>query len=136
MFDASLRDTGLRALAFTASACGLLALSAPPVRGAAWPDRVGTAEVRPGEATRGKIPLLEYADGSDVEAPVMVFAGRERRGPVAWLLACGHGDEVGGALALQRVAKVLDPATMTGLVVLVPVANPPEIGRASCRARA
>ena len=92
--------------------------------GATWPDRVGTAEVRPGTVTRGRLPLIEYADGSDVEAPVIVVAGK-KNGPVAWLISCGHGDEVGGALAMQRVAKALDPATMSGLVVLIPVANPP-----------
>ena len=63
-------------------------------RGATWPDRVGTAEVRPGEVTRGRLPLIEYADGSDVEAPVIVIAGKER-GPVAWFICCGHGDEFG-----------------------------------------
>jgi uncharacterized protein len=99
------------------AACGL-------AWGATWPERVGTAEVRPGEVTRGRLPLVEYADGSDVEAPVIVVAGKER-GPIAWLIACGHGDEFGGALALQRVAKALDPAAMSGLVILVPVANPP-----------
>ncbi len=95
-----------------------------PAAAASWPDRVGTAEVRPGEVTRGRLPLIEYADGSQVAAPVIVIAGRER-GPVAWLIACGHGDEWGGALAIQRIAKALDPATLKGLVVLIPVANPP-----------
>ena len=102
----------------------IAALAAPSAWGATWPERVGTAEVHRGEVTRGRLPLLEYADGSDVEAPVIVVAGKEP-GPVAWLLACGHGDEVGGALALQRLAKALDPATMKGLVILIPVANPP-----------
>ena len=95
-----------------------------PAWGATWPERVGTAEVRPGEVTRGKLPLIEYADGSDVEAPVIVVAGKTR-GSVAWLISCGHGDEVGGALAMQRVARSLDPASMSGLVILIPVANPP-----------
>ena len=107
-----------------AAFCGLLAFSVTQAQGATWPERVGTAEVRPGEVTRGKLPLIEYADGSDVEAPVIVVAGKAR-GPVVWLMSCGHGDEFGGALALQRVAKALDPATMTGLVILIPVANPP-----------
>ena len=102
----------------------LILASICPAWGATWPDRVGTAEVRPGEVTRGKLPLIEYADGSDVEAPVIVVAGKTH-GPVAWLISCGHGDEVGGALAMQRVAKALDPATMSGLVILIPVANPP-----------
>ncbi|HEY5657249.1 MAG TPA: succinylglutamate desuccinylase/aspartoacylase family protein [Myxococcota bacterium] len=99
-------------------ACGLAASAAP------WPGQVGTAAVRPGEVTRGRLFLLEQADGSRVEAPVIVVAGKER-GPVAWLIACGHGDEFGGALALQRVVRKLDPKHMKGLVVLIPVANPP-----------
>ena len=103
---------------------GFVSVVICPAWGATWPDRVGTAEVRPGEITRGRLPLIEYADGSDVEAPVIVVAGKTP-GPVAWLISCGHGDEVGGALAMQRVAKALDPATMNGLVILIPVANPP-----------
>ncbi|HXV37726.1 MAG TPA: succinylglutamate desuccinylase/aspartoacylase family protein [Myxococcota bacterium] len=102
----------------------MLVTSIPTASAAVWPDRVGTAAVRAGEVTRGRLPLLELADGSPVEAPVIVAAGRER-GPIAWLLACGHGDEFGGALALQRVARELDPKRMKGLVVLIPVANPP-----------
>ncbi len=97
---------------------------AVPASAATWPERVGTAEVRPGEVTRGRLPLLEYADGTEVAAPVIVVAGKTP-GPVAWLIACGHGDEVGGALAMQRVAKALDPETIAGLVILIPVANPP-----------
>ena len=77
-----------------------------------------------GGGDTGGLPLIEYADGSDLEAPVIVVAGKER-GPVAWLISCGHGDEFGGALAIARVAKALDPARMNGLVILIPVANPP-----------
>lgn len=109
---------------FLIAAVALSALGFASAYPAVWPERVGTADVRPGAMTRGKIPLLEYADGSPVEAPVTVIAGKER-GPVAWLIACGHGDEFGGALALQRVAKALEPARLKGLVVLIPVANPP-----------
>ncbi len=108
-------------VAVVAVACVSLA---GPALGATWPERVGTAEVRPGEVTRGRLPLMEYADGSEVAAPVIVVAGKTP-GPVAWLISCGHGDEVGGALAMQRVAKALDPATISGLVILIPVANPP-----------
>src|SRR5678815_3973600 len=76
----------LRKLVISASVCWLLAFPAADyARGATWPERVGTAEVRPGEVTRGRLPLIEYADGSDVEAPVIVIAGK-RRGPVAWLI--------------------------------------------------
>jgi uncharacterized protein len=102
----------------------LLVFAAQPAIAAKWPERIGSAEVRAGEVTRGKLPLLEYADGTSVDAPVIVVAGRQR-GPVVWLLSCGHGDEFGGALAMQRVAKALDPATVSGLVIMVLVANPP-----------
>lgn len=112
------------ALAALIAAAASSILGPPAVAAAAWPERVGTAEVRAGQVTRGRLSLIEYADGSPVEAPVIVVAGKER-GPVAWLIACGHGDEFGGALAIARVARALDPARMKGLVVLIPVANPP-----------
>jgi predicted deacylase len=115
----------LRTLVKAATTCCFTSFAAVSATAATWPDRVGTAEVRPGEVTRGRLRLIEYADGSDVEAPVIVVAGKERRGPVAWLISCGHGDEFGGALAMQRVAKALDPATTRGLVIMIPVANPP-----------
>ena len=102
----------------------LLAFAAQPAIAAKWPERIGSAEVRAGEVTRGKLPLIEYADGSSVDAPVIVVAGVQP-GPVVWLLSCGHGDEFGGALAMQRVAKTLDPASVSGLVIMVLVANPP-----------
>ena len=82
----------------------LILVSIEPAWAAAWPDRVGTAEVIPGQVTRGRLPLIEYADGTDVEAPVIVVAGRTR-GPVAWLISCGHGDEVGGADHLPGCAE-------------------------------
>ena len=122
MFRTKSRQASRSKAAFAAQC--LLLLLAPQAHAATWPDSVGTAEVRPGEMTRGRLPLIEYADGTDVEAPVIIVAGKHP-GPVVWLLSCGHGDEFGGALAMQRVAKALDPETMTGLVVMVPVANPP-----------
>ena len=102
----------------------LLVFAAQPAIAAKWPERIGSAEVRSGAVTRGKLPLIEYADGTSVDAPVIVVAGKQP-GPVVWLLSCGHGDEFGGALAMQRVAKALDPATVSGLVIMVLVANPP-----------
>ena len=68
------------------SAVCVLTLSAERALGANWPERVGTAVVRAGEVTRGRLPLIEYADGTDVEAPVIVIAGKQR-GPVGWLIS-------------------------------------------------
>lgn len=114
----------MRRLMRVAAFCIAPLLLAGAVSAASWPERVGTADVRRGEMTRGRLPLLQYADGSEVAAPVIVIAGKEA-GPIVWIIACGHGDEWGGALATQRIARALDPATLKGLVVLVPVANPP-----------
>ena len=102
----------------------VMTFGANPAAAATWPERVGTADVHAGTVTRGKLPLIEYADGTSVDAPVIVVAGKQP-GPVVWLLSCAHGDEFGGALAMQRVAKALDPATVSGLVIMVIVANPP-----------
>ena len=45
-------------IGFFIAGFGSLSLgSIDPAWGATWPDRVGTAEVQPGEVTRGKLPL-------------------------------------------------------------------------------
>ncbi len=90
--------------------CCLLAFSANRALGAAWPERVGTAEVRPGEVTRGRLPLIEYADGSDVEAPVIVIAGRTAgRSFGSCHAGMGTSSEVPSLCSASRRLSILQP---------------------------
>lgn len=64
-----------------------------------------------------------------LSVPVIVVKGRA--GPTLLVTAGIHGDEYEGPMALLRAAHELDPASLSGRVIIVPVANPPaaEAGR-------
>jgi len=84
----------------------------------------GETPVAPGQVVRTSFPLLTSPDGATVQAPVVIMNGI-RPGPVLWVQACIHGNEVGGTLALHRLLATLDPARLSGTLVAVPVLNVP-----------
>ncbi|QXT40266.1 succinylglutamate desuccinylase/aspartoacylase family protein [Gymnodinialimonas ceratoperidinii] len=84
---------------------------------------VGTATAKPGEVVRGGIPTVDLAGGVKVEIPVVVINGAEA-GPTFWVNAAIHGDEPEGPLACALAVKQIDPAKLSGAVVLVPCVNP------------
>lgn len=86
--------------------------------------RFADVTVGPGQTARTGLPLLATPDGPDITAPVVIVNGA-RPGPVLWIQACIHGNEVGGTLALHRLIAALDPARLTGTVVAVPILNVP-----------
>ena len=47
------------------------------------------------------------------------------KGPTALLTGANHGDEYEGPLALFELARVLEPASITGRVIIVPAMNYP-----------
>jgi predicted deacylase len=86
------------------------------------PLRVGDVEARPGEKASG---YLAVPDGVDpgTRIPVTVVHGA-KPGPVLALVAGTHGYEYPPILALQRLRARLDPADLSGSVILVHFANP------------
>src|SRR5882672_7316449 len=88
------------------------------------PVEVGSARAVAGQKVRGVLKVAESADGTPIVLPLTIAAGR-KPGPVVWVQAATHGDEYGGARALQDVVRGLDPATMSGMVVAAMIANPP-----------
>src|SRR5687768_9057494 len=87
------------------------------------PLTVGGAKASPGQKVSG---WIDVADGSDAgtRIPVSVIHGA-KPGAVLALVAGTHGYEYTSILALQRLLPKLDPAKMTGSVILVHMANPP-----------
>ena len=76
---------------------------------------------------RRTVPVAWLADGSRLEVPIITLAGC-RRGPRLVCVAGIHGDEPEAIRALMELADELDPAAITGELILVPVANPPAFG--------
>jgi predicted deacylase len=78
----------------------------------------------PGTSRFERIKVGSYADGAAVELPVAIFRGRTS-GPTLYLQAGLHGDETTGIEICRRALQALDPSTLSGTVVCVPLANPP-----------
>jgi predicted deacylase len=75
---------------------------------------------------RVKYSFLNILTGSDLSQrrlPVMNIRS-DTPGPVVWLTACGHGDEVGGIIIVQEVFKKLRKALQCGTVHAFPLMNP------------
>ena len=99
---------------------GLLATQAPIT--------IGTASAAPGAKGSGVIHVPAAEDSGTV-IPLSIIRG-VRPGPTLALVAGTHGREVAPILALHRVREMLDPAALSGTVLLVHVANVPSfLGR-------
>jgi predicted deacylase len=85
---------------------------------------LGSARAAAGQKVRGALSVLETVDGTPFAIPVVIASGT-RPGPVVWVQALAHGDEYGGARALQELVRDLDPGAMSGAVIAVMVANAP-----------
>lgn len=82
---------------------------------------VGTATAARGQKASGTI---EVPAGSDpaLSIPVVVAHGAHP-GPVLALVSGAHGTEYASIIALERVITRLDPATLSGTVIVVPLVN-------------
>lgn len=83
---------------------------------------VGTATAEPGHVARGVIPVTTLAGGTPLDIPVVVVNG-VREGPCFWVNGAIHGDEPEGPLAVQMLLARVDPASLRGALVCVPVVN-------------
>jgi predicted deacylase len=68
--------------------------------------------------------IAAMADGGSIGLPIVVLRGQAAR-PRVVVIAGVHGDEHEGPAALLDASETLDPASLRGTLVLVPVANPP-----------
>ncbi|MBB4660588.1 succinylglutamate desuccinylase/aspartoacylase family protein [Conexibacter arvalis] len=84
---------------------------------------VEVSRIAPGSRVRARVAVGELLDGSPLEIPALVVRGR-RPGPVLYVGAAIHGDEVVGIEAVRRACAALDPERLRGAVIAVPVQNP------------
>lgn len=82
--------------------------------------------VRPGETQNFRYTVSETYLGDPVRIPVTIING-ERPGPVVFLSAAAHGDELNGIEVVREVAYtgMGDHADLAGTLVCLPVLNVP-----------
>jgi predicted deacylase len=85
---------------------------------------VGTASAAPGEKATG---FIEVPAGSDAATsiPVAVIRGA-KSGPVLALVSGLHGTEYASIIALEKLIQSLDPAQISGTVIILPLVNLPS----------
>lgn len=83
---------------------------------------IGDLEVTAGKSAIGEIPISRLVTGNRISIPINVLHGRNE-GPVVWLSAAVHGDEIGGVEIIRRALQRLDPKTLAGTIVAVPIVN-------------
>ncbi len=84
--------------------------------------RVGNIEAQPGQHAFGYLEVAKGRSGLQPNIPVHVFCGAEP-GPTLLVQGAIHGGEIIGAMAILNFVKRLDPKTMRGNVIAVPVVN-------------
>ncbi|MBO6782844.1 MAG: succinylglutamate desuccinylase/aspartoacylase family protein [Alphaproteobacteria bacterium] len=68
------------------------------------------------------IPLSVLSDHTPMTLPVQVIHGR-REGPVGFVSAAVHGDEIIGVEIIRRLARVAALRRLSGTLLLVPIVN-------------
>jgi len=85
---------------------------------------VGTAAAARGQKATGTIEVPAGSDAA-LSIPVAVFHGA-KPGPVLALVSGAHGTEYASIVALEKVISLLNPAELSGTVIVVPLVNIPS----------
>lgn len=95
-------------------------MSPRSARRAPW--QLGEHVVEPGRRRQVELPIGSLVTGTPIGLRVQVLHGR-RDGPVAWLTAAIHGDEIQGVEVIRRVLAEVDPRRLAGTLLVIPVVN-------------
>src|SRR5215469_9251166 len=82
---------------------------------------VGTATATAGQKATGFIDVPAGVDAA-TSIPVVVVRG-SRPGPVLALVSGAHGTEYASVIALEKLISELDPAQVSGTVIILPLVN-------------
>jgi len=86
------------------------------------PFVIGGNSVQAGKRMRIELPIGNLMSGTPVAVPLVVSHGRSD-GPIMWVSAAVHGDEIAGVEIIRRVHEELDPAALAGTLIAMPVVN-------------
>src|SRR6201997_3704316 len=108
---------------FRLSPVSLLIVAFTPIFASAQqsPFAVGTAAAAPGQKATGYLEVPAGID-SATNIPVVVINGA-KSGPVLALVTGAHGTEYVSIIAVEKLVGELDPAKISGTVILIPLVN-------------
>ena len=107
--------------AFIASVLTVLTVSSFAVAQDRATFSVGTATARRGQKVTGAIVVPAGVDAA-TSIPVAVVHGA-KPGPVLALVSGAHGTEYASIIALEKLIAILNPAEISGTVIIVPLVN-------------
>ncbi len=87
-------------------------------------EHLDLESLAPGSVTRFRVDMVRDGMGEMIRLPVVVVRGT-KPGPKVGFTAAIHGNELNGVRVIQRLVPSIDPATLAGTVVAVPVVNVP-----------
>lgn len=86
------------------------------------PFAIANASIEPGNRSLVNLLVSKLANHTPVTLPVHVIHGRSP-GPTMFVSAAIHGDELNGVEIIRRLLRVLDPESLSGTLLAVPIVN-------------
>jgi hypothetical protein len=83
---------------------------------------IGDTQVEPGTRVTVNLPVADLYTGTELSMPVKVVCGRQK-GPVLFVSAAIHGDELNGVEIIRRLLKRKGLLSLHGTLIAVPVVN-------------
>jgi len=96
--------------------------SATPSRKRNSPITIGGIEVKPGERRSIDLEVARLYTHTPTTMPVQVVSGL-REGPVLFVSAAIHGDELNGVEIIRRLLKARSLSKLRGTLIAVPIVN-------------
>ncbi|MBN1957633.1 MAG: DUF2817 domain-containing protein [Desulfuromonadales bacterium] len=89
----------------------------------AVPFKFGGVVIKPGERATVELPMARLYTSNEMTLPVQVVHGRNA-GPVIFVSAAVHGDEINGVEIIRRLLASRTLKNLRGTVLAIPVVNP------------
>ena len=86
------------------------------------PIKIGGTTIAPGERVDVDLPVADLYTSESLHMPVQVICGR-KAGPVLFISAAIHGDELNGVEIIRRLLKRKSLRSINGTLLAVPIVN-------------
>jgi predicted deacylase len=83
---------------------------------------IGDAVVQPGKRANVSLPVADLYTSTSLHMPVKVICGR-KAGPVLFVSAAVHGDELNGVEVIRRLLRLKALRSIRGTLLAVPIVN-------------